>query len=166
MSDLLVRKAATLSDCGKYRYRLSRYWSIDECLTFVMLNPSTADDKIDDPTIRRCQSFARREGAGGVVILNLYAYRSTQPDALRHVNDPFGVGNRAAWAVGIGNAVKNNRPIVCAWGAHGIIHGGYKTFIDDAQRGGARLVCLGKTKEGHPRHPLYVRGDQPFEAFP
>lgn len=162
--EMPVRKMASISGCGTYRFRLTRYWGPGSMLPFVMLNPSTADAEVDDPTIRRCMSFARREGAGGVVVANLCAFRSPSPKDLDKAPDPFGPGNQDALCNIALEAVANNQPIVCAWGAHGHQRGdGYaiKLFLET----GARLVCLGRTADGHPRHPLYVKGDQPFEVF-
>lgn len=165
MSDLLVKKTARISSDGAYRYRLTRYWGPGPMLPFVMLNPSTADANIDDPTIRRCMSFARREGMGGIVAANLYALRATDPKALKLVNNPAGVGNSDALAEIAGDAKAYDVPLVCAWGAHGTILSTYQA-CDELKSGGARLVCLGKTKDGFPRHPLYVKGDQSLISFP
>jgi hypothetical protein len=162
MSDLLLRRTARISPCGLYRYRLTREWSDTPLLPFVMLNPSTADADDDDPTIRRCMAFARREGAGGIVVGNQFAFRSTDPEALRTAADPFGPDNERALFEIAEEASVSGMPIVCAWGAHG---GHNNHHIVILQRAGARLVCLGMTKDGHPRHPLYVRGDQPLVAF-
>jgi hypothetical protein len=164
-----VKKWAHLSDCGTYRYQLKRFWGNPyhgALLPFVMLNPSTADAEIDDPTIRRCMGFARREGAAGIVVANLFAYRSTSPSALKECSDPFGPGNRQNLEEVARFAFVGKSPVVCAWGAGGSIHGGDRSGIEILQQAGARLVCLGKTKDGHPRHPLYVRTDQPLVAFP
>ncbi len=169
MADLFVvempiRKAAVISDCGTFRYRLTRYWGPGKFLPFVMLNPSTADASVDDPTIRRCMSFARREGAGGIVVANLCAFRSPSPAALDKAADPFGPGNQDhLWQVAVG-AVADNMPIVCAWGAHGHQRGD-RYVVDLFHKEGARLVCLGTTADGHPRHPLYIKGDQPLIPF-
>lgn len=159
-----VRKGAIISDCKRYRYRLTRTWDdYRDPLPFVMLNPSTADSEIDDPTIRRCMGFAKREGAGGIVVANLYAYRATDPVSLWARDDPYGPENDmaltdiTAWAAG------TDVPLVCAWGAHG---GRNNRPIVLMQKSGARLMCLGRTKDGHPRHPLYVRADQPLEPYP
>jgi hypothetical protein len=172
MSDLFsdivempVRKAASISGCGTFRYRLTRYWGPGKFLPFVMLNPSTADAEVDDPTIRRCMSFARREGAGGIVVANLCAYRSPSPAALDKASDPFGLGNQDALIQIAVGAVADEMPIVCAWGAHGAGRGD-RYAVDLFQRNGARLVCLGTTAAGHPRHPLYVKGEQPFLPYP
>src|SRR5689334_16488446 len=75
----VVRKAASISECGRYRYSLHRWWGAGERLYFVMLNPSTADAEVDDPTIRRCMGFARTLGFDGIGVVNLYAFRATKP---------------------------------------------------------------------------------------
>lgn len=165
MSDLLMRKTAFISSDGAYRYRLTRYWGPGPMLPFVMLNPSTADADIDDPTIRRCMAFARRENMGGIVVVNLYAFRATDPQRLKEVNDPRGIGNYDALGNVAIEAPANKVPIVCAWGAHGTMLGSLQA-CDELRRHGADLVCLGKTKEGFPRHPLYVRGDAPLIPYP
>ena len=90
-----IERAAVISKCGAYRYSLTRRWSGAPLLTFVMLNPSTADAKEDDPTIRRCIGFARREGAGELIVANLYALRSSAPEALWSARDPIGPKNSA-----------------------------------------------------------------------
>lgn len=160
-----VQKAAHISDCGQYRYKLSRFWGPEHALPFVMLNPSTADDFVDDPTIRRCMGFARREGAGGIIVVNLYGLRATEPAELRKVKDPFGPDNRAnihalgKWAFLAG------MPIVCAWGTHGWFKSANRDTIHLLKSTGASLVCLGTTKSGEPKHPLYIRGDQPLIPF-
>jgi len=123
-----------------------------------MLNPSTADAEVDDPTIRRCMRFARREGSGGIVVVNLYAFRAADPRRLALQPDPYGPDNFRH----IDNVANSSGAIVCAWGSFPA-DGAYT-----AHRLGrlpARLVCLGKTKDGSPRHPLYVRADQPLEPF-
>ena len=131
-------------------------------LPFVMLNPSTADADLDDPTIRRCVGFARREGAGGIVVANLYAFRATDPAALMKASDPYGPDNDDALKAVAAEAAATGMPIVCAWGVHG---GKSNRPIVLLQSRGARLLCLGKTKDGNPRHPLYVAGSQPLEVF-
>ena len=166
MSDLFVKKAADISPCGLYRYFLSRYWGPGEMLPFVMLNPSTADAEIDDPTIRRCMSFARRERFGGIAVVNLYGLRASDPKQLRDVGDPFGPNNECALRQLADVAQELALPVVCAWGAGGAIHDACTLTVEMFQQNGARLVCLGKTKDGHPRHPLYVRADQQLEPFP
>jgi hypothetical protein len=177
-----VYKTAKMSVCGRYRYLLMRSWG--QCgysgmfpetlgfysekysrpmLPFVMLNPSTADAAVDDPTIRRCMGFARREGFGGIMVANLYAFRAKNPDDLWRADDPYGPENDSALLHVANYAYCKGVPIVCGWGVHG---GKNNRPIALMQQMGARLVCLGRTKGGYPRHPLYVRADQSFEDYP
>lgn len=155
--------AATLSPCGLYRYRLSRTWGTGDRMAWIMLNPSTADSEVDDHTIRRCMGFARREGYDGIEVLNLYALRATKPKHLLDHPDPEGPGNFAAW-----DEVMSDHRIgmfVAAWGAG----------VDMPNLAPARMIpwlhastsprCLGTTAAGHPRHPLYVKADQPLVGY-
>ena len=164
---ITITKTAWLSECQRYRYQLERIWSAAPLLPFIMLNPSTADAFVDDPTIRRCMGFARRDGAGGIVVGNLYAWRATKPDDLWRATDPFGPDNRRALIEIATVASRAGVPIVCAWGANG----GAGRYSPDAdpinmmRARGARMLCFGQTKNGEPRHPLYVKSDQPFIEF-
>lgn len=163
MADHVISAAAVISDCGKFRYRLSRIWRDGgHILPFVMLNPSTADAKNDDPTIRRCMGFARREGYSGIEVANLYAFRATAPVDLWKAIDPFGPDNDQHLMDVATASAAHGVPIICAWGAHG---GNSSRPITLMQAINADLRCLGKTKDGKPRHPLYVKGDQPFEPL-
>lgn len=160
-----MRKTANISDCGTYRYRLTRHWDVNTlAMPFVMLNPSSADADIDDPTIRRCIGFARREGAGGIVVVNLWALRATDPKRLALYSDPHGPQNCEALDEIAITSAATGKSIICAWGTGGGERGVY--VADRFARQGAHLLCLGKTSAGHPRHPLYVRSDQPLEAYP
>lgn len=159
-----IIRRATISADNQYRYRLTRWWAASSPLYFVMLNPSTADDRIDDPTIRRCMGFARREGCGGIVVVNLYALRATDPAELAKATDPFGPQNSDALSAILGEADVHDKPVVCAWGTKA--GDGARRFLVMATDSHARLACLGTTKEGHPRHPLYVRAGQPLVVFP
>lgn len=164
-----MNRTATLSDCGAYRYDLTRRWAPGPTALFVMLNPSTADADLDDPTIRRCVSFADREGCGKLAVVNLYALRSSKPAALLEHPDPVGPRNAATirrWLAGPGTQL-----VVAAWGAFctspaarrsGVARLHVEQLAADA---GRNLLCLGHTKAGAPRHPLYVRGDQPLEQL-
>lgn len=152
---------ATISGCGNYRYTLGRQWAEARALDIIMLNPSTADAALDDPTIRRCIGFAKRDGFGGIRVMNLFAYRSSSPAEMLAQLDPWGRDNSGHLREMLIGAARANAPVLAAWGVHGV-RGMAKWVQDHARHYGARLVCLGRTNGGHPRHPLYVRGDQPF----
>lgn len=159
-------RAAVLSDDGLYRYRLSRVWDWERGrMLFVMLNPSTADAEVDDPTIRRCMGFARREGCGGIEVLNLYALRATRPKHLLDHPDPEGPDNIASWAdVWTEGIIAHS---VAAWGAHASdsrlpTSRALQAFLGDGFGG---WECLGTTAAGAPRHPLYLPGDAPLQPF-
>ncbi len=143
------------SPCGKYRYTLHRQWGQKNrrAVLFVLLNPSTATDEQDDPTIRRCIGYAKRLGFGRLMIGNIFAFRSTCPRVMRMVGDPVGYGNDAML---LGMAQESDL-VVCGWGVHGT-HKGRSAEVRHLLRE-YRLHCLGKTKDGEPRHPLYLRGD-------
>lgn len=156
-------KHALLSDDGLYRYALWRVWGTRRTLRFVMLNPSTADATVDDPTIRRCIGFARREGYDSLTVLNLYAYRATDPKALLTCSDAVGPYNDLHLCGHLAEASMAGEPVVAAWGANA-----QPDRVRDVLALTEHKVdwrCLGTTKDGHPRHPLYVRGDQPLVPF-
>jgi hypothetical protein len=148
---------AKISDCGMYRYLLTRDISIiGEAgkTVFVMLNPSTADAVENDPTIRRCIGFAESWGSSGLIVANLYALRSTDPKQLWRVSDPVGPSNDAELA----DLAIKHCDIVCAWGSNARPDR-VGAFVKLMKRFGAELWCLGTTKSGAPRHPLYLRRD-------
>jgi hypothetical protein len=150
--------SAIISACGQYRYMLSRPGDMTATrglALFIMLNPSTADSELDDPTIRRCRGFAQTWGCNGIQVLNLYALRSTDPDALWEHADPVGPENDA-WLSRLALAADE---VVCAWGVNAQPARAREVSAMLAEHG-VRLKCLGTTKSGAPRHPLYVRGDQ------
>lgn len=150
--------SAWFSQDRRYRYMLTRRWSDPHAwMTFLMLNPSTADAFADDPTIRRCISFAKREGCGGLDVLNLFAWRATDPKALRECPDPVGPDNDHVIR---GHA--RNSLVVAAWGANGTLRGRSREVAALLAAEGVRLKCLGVTADGSPRHPLYVRADAPL----
>lgn len=157
-------RTADISDDGVYRYQLGRTWQPDDpVMAWVMLNPSTADADVDDPTIRRCISFAQRCGCGGIEVINLFSYRATDPGRLRDVlrdprGDLYGPGHRGAWRRVL--LASNVLHVVAAWGAHEAA-----TWSADRSTLPPGTVCLGTTKSGAPRHPLYVKGDAPFEPW-
>jgi hypothetical protein len=147
---------AHLSGCGTYRYSLTRSWEqgLPWCL-FVMLNPSTADATVDDPTIRRCVGFARDWGYGRLHVVNLFGLRATDPKALRSHEDPVGPDNDSA----ILRAAARCELIVAAWGAHGSHLDRNRAVWDLLGAAGLAVFCLGTTEQGHPKHPLYLKTD-------
>lgn len=152
--------SAVISQCGQYRYQLTRPGDMTATrgpAVFIMLNPSTADSTLDDPTIRRCRGFAQKWGCAGIVVLNLYALRSTNPDALWDHPDPVGPDNDD-W---LATATAGASEVVCAWGVNAQPSRAREVATMLAT-GGVKLKCLGTTKSGAPRHPLYVPGAQPL----
>jgi hypothetical protein len=150
-----VSDGALFSRDRRYRYRLWRRWDRSlPLVAFCMLNPSTADERSDDPTIRRCIGFARDWGYGGVEIVNLFALRATDPRELRRAGDPIGRRNDAYLI----EAAQRAAAVVIAWGIHGALRSrGAAGLALLSPR--ARLLALGWTRVGEPRHPLYLRRD-------
>lgn len=164
LEDDTYLRGAAFSDCQRYRYRLWRRWrgaaQSKGDVNFIMLNPSTADADVDDPTIRRCEAFARLWGYGGVVVTNLFAWRATNPSELRDVTAPIGPQTDTVLL----HAANNAALIVCAWGVHGALR--YRAESVLTLLGGHALHSLRVTKDGHPSHPLYLPGNltpTPFE---
>lgn len=151
--------SAIFSADRRYRYLLRREWDASlPAVSFVMLNPSTADETRDDPTIRRCLAFARAWRCGSLNVLNLFALRATDPRELRVADDPIGPEND--WYL---DGLDRRSLIVAAWGEQGRLHGRGARVA--AMLGEGRLRCLGKTKSGEPRHPLYLAGFVALESF-
>lgn len=169
---------AVISKCGTYRYCLSRQWEPGTLVNFIMLNPSTADATVDDPTIRRCIGFAKAWGHGGIVVTNLFAYRTTSPKELRRVAEErrgsdsrFGTETRPCPvgddndAVLLAQALRASL-VVAAWGNHGWIDGRDAIVRHRLRRQhGIALYHLGLTKQDRPRHPLYLRKDTQPEIW-
>jgi len=148
-----MKKGAQFSECRKYRYALWRTWREDCHAMFIGLNPSTADETQDDPTVRRCIGFAKAWGFGGIYMLNLFAYRTTNPKELRLVEEPIGNENDGFLKM---YHIKEGLTIAC-WGIWG-------TYMNRGEKviellGKENLSCLGLTKSGQPKHPLYLKGD-------
>jgi hypothetical protein len=143
-----MEKGATISPCGLYRYSLWRKWKQGPMCVFVGLNPSTADATLDDPTIRRCIGFAKSWGFSGLMMLNLFAYRATDPGDMKAAADPVGPDNDDA----LHFASTNTTTVIAAWGAHGMFKGRDKQVRAMLPR----LHYLRLTKDGHPGHPLYL----------
>lgn len=138
---------------GRYRYQLKRRWGAGgREIAFVMLNPSTAGAERDDPTIRRCGGFARAWGFSAMTVVNLFALRATDPARLRRARDPVGPENDEH----IARAADSCDAVVLAWEAHGALRGRDQDVLVLLR--GCRATCLGVTKSGQPRHPLYLPG--------
>ena len=146
----VIKSSATFSPCRQYRYSLWRHWGdpAGGYAMFVGLNPSTADETMDDPTIRRCIGFAKDWGYAGLCMTNLFAFRATQPADMKAVADPIGPDNdQALLRMAQGSGV-----IVAAWGVDGAHLG-----RGDVVRGMLpNLHFLKLTQAGHPSHPLYL----------
>ncbi len=149
---LLLESGAEFSPDRIHRYSLWRIWDRGKpYAAFVGLNPSTADEQKNDPTVRRCINYARDWGYGGLIMLNIFAYRSTDPGNLYSASDPVGPENDSF----IGTVSSRAGITVAAWGNHGeFLSRGREvmTLLKDPQ-------CLKLTKAGCPGHPLYLRKD-------
>jgi hypothetical protein len=144
----------------RYRFKLTRKLGGDKgVVLFCMLNPSTASATKDDPTIRRCVGFAKLWGFSELRVVNLFAVRSTKPSGLREVEDPIGRGNDEF----VTNEISEADLLVAAWGATGGFIKRKREFLE--RFGHHAWMCLGHTKAGHPKHPLYQRSDTELEFF-
>jgi hypothetical protein len=157
----MLSSGATFDITNTYRYTLWRGWSIDHPqVTFIMLNPSTADAQRNDPTIRRCIEFAQRWGFGSLEVVNLFAYRAANPHALLNAKNPVGAENDQF----LMRAVARSACVVAAWGTKGTLLDRDKPVLQLLAHW-RNVKCLGLTREGHPRHPLYVKGDTALKVF-
>lgn len=149
-----VQGRARFDPTGRYRYALWRTWDRSgPTVAFVMLNPSTAGAASDDPTIRRCLGFARAWGFGALVAVNLFALRSPEPARLRRARDPVGPDNDRH----IRSAARTASLVIAAWGIHGALAG--RDLAVRSLLAPHRISCLGLTRSGQPRHPLYLPSD-------
>lgn len=155
-----VLGSAVFSPCMRYRYSLVRPLGVrGPRMLMVLLNPSTADEDRNDPTIRRCVGFAQREGVGELVICNAYGLRSTDPGALTRTDDPVGPSNIRT----IVQHARRAERVAVAWGVHG---GAHARALADRLGRRHRLECLGTTRDGWPKHPLYLSKATPFVPYP
>lgn len=163
-----MKREHLFSPNRKYRYALWREWDLDlltgcaddaehagEFLMVVGLNPSTADEKKDDPTLRRCIDFAKRWGFEALCMTNLFAWRATKPRELLKIADPVGPEND----ITLIKVAKEAGMILCAWGGEGKL-GGRATVVTNMlaapYAGGKDLMALRLIKDGSPEHPLYM----------
>ena len=144
---------AVYSECEKYRYALTRVWDANgRRLLYIMLNPSKATELANDPTIERCERRARALGYGGFRVCNLFALRETDPVRLKRARRPEGPDNAAQLTA----AMTWTDDVLCAWGVHGAHRDQGAAVLRLLETSPKARLTLGLTKDGHPRHPLYV----------
>ena len=158
----VMRSSALFSDCGRYRYLLSRRWGEGEQCAFVGLNPSTADSTNNDATVRKCMQFAHAWGFAGITLVNLYARRCRYPQALSTSNDPVGPDNDH-W---LSHVVDGASLAIAMWGNHGtrVYNDGVRRDILVTKRH-SDWRCFGLTKLGAPKHPLYLPKATTLRSF-
>lgn len=161
----VMERSAVISPCGQYRYRLWRKWGESQRrpLLWVMLNPSTADGQVDDRTICRCIDFSKRFGYGSMWVGNMYGYRSTDPAVLARLDLLKGYGPHNARHLAE-MAAESDR-IVVAWGSHLMAAGESERFTRKILAHPGGLWCLGTSRAGAPRHPLYLAKDTPLQRY-
>lgn len=148
---------AVYSDCERYRYSLSRTWDPrGKKVLFVMLNPSTATEVQNDPTVERCERRARTLGYGGFRVANIFAWRATDPRDMRAAFDPVGPENDSTLI----ESAKWTDHIIAAWGTHGVHQGRGHMVAQMLQQQSKPLFHLGLSKAKHPKHPLYIAYSQ------
>jgi hypothetical protein len=153
---------AVISDCENYRYLLRRTWDYTKPRAlYVMLNPSTADAYKDDATIRSCVRLAIGLGYGSMEVVNVFGYRATKPDELLKQADPIGPMNQYAVEAAVGRC----DVVICAWGAFPLARQHATPIINAIRSMRPAAYCFGKTKDGSPKHPLYIKSGTPLTTF-
>lgn len=161
-----VMKSAIISSCGSYRYDLRRDWDADlPPLVLGMLNPSKADHKIDDPTIVRGVYRAKSMNCGSLIVWNLGAGRATEPSDWMSMADPIGPDNDRHIRSILIECKERNGIAVAGWGVYGDFMNRDLAAMEIAHSVGIDMKCLAFTKDGYPRHPLYVKYGLPLEDF-
>lgn len=163
----ISKDTALFSKCERYRYILTRNFlnskrppkkrpnsKLSVC-NFIMLNPSTADAEKNDPTVARCCKYAQRWGYGALIVTNIFGYRATDPREMKAQEDPVGKLNMKY----IYKAASDSDFIVCAWGTHGGYQNQGREVVEMLEEMQGIMHCLKITKHGHPKHPLYCKGD-------
>ncbi|PHQ71346.1 MAG: hypothetical protein COB93_03365 [Sneathiella sp.] len=151
-AEYFAQSGADFSDCGAYRYRLWRRWGGGGKVTFIMLNPSTADATRNDPTIERCHRRAVAMGFSALDVVNIFAFRATDPRDLKRTAKPVGSDNDAA----IIASLKDADMTICAWGSHGDHQNRHNAVRDLLKANRLTVHALSLTKKGLPGHPLYL----------
>ena len=142
----------------RHRYYLRRMWNPDrDTIAFIGLNPSTADETTNDRTVSRCIAFAKKWGYGSIVMLNLFSWRATNPAEMKRVEDPTGDPANAAHIHTV--CSQTAKKVIACWGHHGVHMDREAEILDLFDTIDVPLYHLGQTKDGHPRHPLYLPGN-------
>ena len=154
----IIKKSAIFSPCETYRYSLTRIWNDEKKpIIFIGLNPSTADENMDDPTIRKCMHYAFQWGFGGLIMVNLFAFRATLRNDLKKSKLPVGKNNNQF----IVNAFQESEMAIAAWGNDGQLYGRDKEVL----RLVSNPMCLNINKTGQPAHPLYQKNDATPKSY-
>ncbi len=157
-----MQSSAVYSGCERYRYALTRSWDSESPrVLFVMLNPSKATEIQNDPTVERCERRARALGFGAFRVVNIFAWRETHPQLMRKATDPIGPDNDQALL----DAADWADQIIAAWGTHGAHLDRGPAVAELLLQTGKPISNLGLTKQGHPKHPLYIRYTQQPERW-
>ena len=157
-----VNTGAEFSPCRTWRYALWREWGAGPFVSFIGLNPSTADETVNDNTVSRCIKFAEYWGFNGMRMLNIFAFRATDPARMKRAKDPIGPDNDQAILRYLMD--RRNRLIVACWGVHGS-HMSRGWEVRKKLLEGWNLKCFGTTKAGAPKHPLYLPSDAELVEF-
>ncbi len=157
-----MERDAVISECQKYRYLLRRTWDHEKPRAlFIMLNPSTADASIDDPTIKSCVRLVTAIGYGSFEVVNLFAFRATKPEDMAKAPDPIGPDNDGAIEAALARC---DMPI-CAWGNHKLAYNRSKAVFGAIRSARPAAMCFGRTKDGAPKHPLYIKSGTALEVY-
>lgn len=155
-----TKNTAVYSLCEKYRFFLERVWDANTPpLVMLMLNPSTATELQNDPTVERCERRARQNGYGGLQVLNIFSLRSTDPKNLYQTIDPVGKYNDFFIRLILKQNAKNDN-IVCGWGTHGRLNNREQKIFSFFEKENILPMAFKWTKTGHPQHPLYISYDE------
>ena len=157
-----LQRSVVFDATGQYRYQLGRRWRQKGTeVAFIMLNPSQADARCDDPTLRACIQFAQRWDYASLSVVNLFGHRTPHPTQLKTVTDPVGPQNDEY----VLEAAQSAEQIVLAWGNWGSLQGRDHTVLNLLRPFQLKLGCLQINRSGQPRHPLYIKRDQLLIPF-
>lgn len=154
-----TKSTAVYSECEQFRYALERRWGAgSKFLVMIMLNPSTATEIQNDPTVERCERRARMWGMDGLLVLNIFAFRSTDPKDMKAAPDPIGPLNDSTIMDALAGVEMSGggSQIVCGWGTHGNHLNRSAAVLAMIERHSITPMALSWTKDGHPQHPLYI----------